>query len=247
MATPYKTPAQISRTGAKLGKGKKSTADQASGRKVGNPRKFKGERLKFLETQMPLYLAQKGHNSVTEWYKNMFPLWWVQFPWYKGYGPDGKPLPEGDTTSAPPDASTSSATADATSALPSAPTLSTSPATENTTSAPPGAPTSSVTTVNTFAKKVGRGPEVLREVFGHLPRVMWGIRRPFRRLLGAIKMHQTIIFRAPLQPSAVRITAVTNVTPDFLPPPPPPARVLACTALGMASIDWTTDRFHFGI
>jgi hypothetical protein len=75
---------------------------------------------------------------------------------------------------------------------------------------------------------------------------MWDIRRPFRRLLDAIKMHQTIISRVPLQPSAVRITVVTHVTPDFL-PPPPPARVLACTALVMASVNWTTNRFHFGI
>jgi hypothetical protein len=40
----------------------------------------------------------------------MFPLWWAQFPWYEGYGPDGRPLPEADASSGTPDAFTASAT-----------------------------------------------------------------------------------------------------------------------------------------
>ncbi|KAJ7787469.1 hypothetical protein B0H14DRAFT_3505410 [Mycena olivaceomarginata] len=137
MTAPSKTPAEkISRAAAKPGKGKKTTADKDSGKKAGNPGKFKGARLKFLETQLPLYLAQKGRNTVTEWYNNMFPLWWAQFPWYEGYGPDGKPLREADTTSGTPDAFTASATTlsattDRTSALDA-----TTPAPDTTTTAP---------------------------------------------------------------------------------------------------------------
>ncbi|KAJ6493368.1 hypothetical protein C8R45DRAFT_928132 [Mycena sanguinolenta] len=63
-------------------------------KKVGNPGRFKGAQLEFLESQVPIYLAQK-RGDVTDYYKKFFPLWWAKFPWYQGYDRDGQPLPEG--------------------------------------------------------------------------------------------------------------------------------------------------------
>jgi hypothetical protein len=62
----------------------KSKAKNGDGapKKPGNPGKFKGEQLKFLENQRPIYLGQQGRGKVTDFFAKMWPLWWEAFPWY---------------------------------------------------------------------------------------------------------------------------------------------------------------------
>jgi hypothetical protein len=74
-------------------KGKNKTKKKGeNARKVGNPGNFHGARLEFLEEQLPIYLSKKGRGEVTEYFGKMLGLWWAKFPWYEGYGPDGKLL-----------------------------------------------------------------------------------------------------------------------------------------------------------
>ncbi|KAJ7805528.1 hypothetical protein B0H14DRAFT_2611298 [Mycena olivaceomarginata] len=66
-------------------KGKeKSRAKNADAlpKKAGNPGKFKGMELEFLEKQRTIYLGQKGRGKVTEFFAKMWPSWWASFPWY---------------------------------------------------------------------------------------------------------------------------------------------------------------------
>ncbi|KAJ7912873.1 hypothetical protein B0H13DRAFT_2326929 [Mycena leptocephala] len=75
------------------GKGKaKTKGDGGPVKKVGNPGNFHGDRLAFLDGQLPICLATKGRGEVTVFFSKMFGLWWAKFPWYEGYGADGKPL-----------------------------------------------------------------------------------------------------------------------------------------------------------
>ncbi|KAJ7871242.1 hypothetical protein B0H14DRAFT_3439694 [Mycena olivaceomarginata] len=74
-------------------KGKNKTKKKGENtRKVGNPRNFHGVQLEFLEEQLPIYLSKKGRGEVTEYFGKMLGLWWAKFPWYEGYGLDGKLL-----------------------------------------------------------------------------------------------------------------------------------------------------------
>jgi hypothetical protein len=112
------------------GKGKaKTKGDGGTVKKVGNPGNFHGDRLAFLEGQLPIYLATKGRGEVTIFFSKIFGLWWAKFPWYEGYGADGKPLPKvakvaGLTALATPTTATSaSPTTAASGAAPTAPTV----------------------------------------------------------------------------------------------------------------------------
>ncbi|KAJ6511872.1 hypothetical protein C8R47DRAFT_1064586 [Mycena vitilis] len=73
----------------------KGTADDSGGKRAGNPGNFHGARLAFLEEQLPIYMSKKGRGEVTDFFAKVLGLWLKQFPWYEGYGPDGKPLPKG--------------------------------------------------------------------------------------------------------------------------------------------------------
>jgi hypothetical protein len=78
--------------GTSKGKGRGKEKGDGPVKKVGNPGNFRGERLAFLEGQLPIYLAKKGRVEVTDFFTKILGLWWAKFPWYEGYGPDGKPL-----------------------------------------------------------------------------------------------------------------------------------------------------------
>ncbi|KAJ7693190.1 hypothetical protein B0H17DRAFT_1330545 [Mycena rosella] len=79
---------------------KKGGEDETSAEKIGNPGKFHGAKLKFLESQLPVYFASKGRGGITEYFEKLFGMWWALFPWYSGYGPDGHPLPQAEMQAA---------------------------------------------------------------------------------------------------------------------------------------------------
>jgi hypothetical protein len=55
--------------------------------KRGNQGGFRGERLRFLESKVPEYLAQ-DRPGKTRWLNSFFDLWFIKFPWHKKNVPE---------------------------------------------------------------------------------------------------------------------------------------------------------------
>ncbi|KAJ7649200.1 hypothetical protein B0H17DRAFT_1215414 [Mycena rosella] len=79
---PRERESALTKAGGKVKQKKKNPTGLP--RKDGNPGRFFGARLAFLEAQLPIYLATTGRGGVTAFYQKLFPLWWAAFPWYEG-------------------------------------------------------------------------------------------------------------------------------------------------------------------
>ena len=67
---------------------KSSKRRQPTGARRGPPGNFHGERLQFLQSQLPVYNAAAVTGSFTNFWSSFYAEWYKKFPWWLPYDAD---------------------------------------------------------------------------------------------------------------------------------------------------------------